>query len=465
MVMRVAMRCPWSSEPLRGLRRFGAARQGAVSLLTALSLASMLAATILGLLFMDTLNYRTNVEEAADAAVVASVSSAAQASVGFKTDDDSLAALGRYGENFFFQHIVHLMKCSNDAWSLDCGDGWYTTAHVTVTKTATGLSAHISWDFYLDARKNPYIPNGLPFFDKNRLFSGIADAAVDTPAYVNFYLMPDISNSMGLAATSDGIDALRAATFKATNGADSCELACHSDPDPKNDFLAIAQANNITLRIDVERQAIQLVLDKAKETEIVPGQYRFALYPFSNALYTYQSLTADLGAVRRVADCVRLRGVNNDSCPTRDSAATHMTEAVAAMDQQIPTPGDGRSAGSPKTFLFIISDGMSFDWSAIKAGPLDSSACAPIKARGIIISVLYTTYVIPKPNPYLPTGGINYTYDTTVKPFREPVDQLSANLKACASPGYFFQATEGSEISDQVVNMFNTALRTARITN
>ena len=75
-----------------------------------------------------------------------------------------------------------------------------------------------------------------------------------------------------------------------------------------------------------------------------------------------------------------------------------------------------------------------------------------MKARGIKIAVLYTTY-LP-----LPTDGF---YTANVQPW---VDQISPNTLACASPGLFFEVAPNQNLNAAMQSLFMTLVAKSRLT-
>jgi hypothetical protein len=91
---------------------------------------------------------------------------------------------------------------------------------------------------------------------------------------------------------------------------------------------------------------------------------------------------------------------------------------LPAIDSLIAAPGDGTSPSSPRKILFFVSDGVADANTAACSQPttpgqdpqtgqkytrcqepLNVSWCTAMKARGVKIAVLYTTYLA------LPTNG------------------------------------------------------------
>ena len=112
-----------------------------------------------------------------------------------------------------------------------------------------------------------------------------------------------------------------------------------------------------------------------------------------------------------------------------------MTDGV--LDEQYPGYGSSDATTNNRTITTI---GHQYDF------------CTPLKARGIRIAMLYTTY-----NP-LPTNGF---YNSYVAPFQPSIPTA---LQSCASPGLFFQVNTGGDISAAMQALFVKAVGTAHLT-
>ena len=132
---------------------------------------------------------------------------------------------------------------------------------------------------------------------------------------------------------------------------------------------------------------------------------------------------------------------------------------MTALTSTVPTSGSGTSA-SPQQFVFLLTDGVgdvyASSLSNCPAGTVgwngshctaafDPSTCATLKNKGVTIGVIYTTY--------LPIPGES-SYETLVAPF---VNNLSPNLQSCASPGYFYQASDANDIQVAINALFAKA--------
>jgi hypothetical protein len=208
------------------------------------------------------------------------------------------------------------------------------------------------------------------------------------------------------------------------------------------------------MRIDVVRSASQQLMDTAKSTATLTGQYRMAAYTMGascngKTLTTIQSITSDLTAAKSAASAIDLMTIpyanfDSDQC-------TDFNTTLTSMNAAIDNPGDGSSASLPQKVLYFVSDGVA-DYSnskctETKSGsrcqePINTTYCKTIKDRGIKIAVLYTTY-LP-----LPT---NSWYNTWIKPFSA---KIPTNMQTCASPGLYFEVSPSQGIAEAMNALF-----------
>jgi len=291
--------------------------------------------------------------------------------------------------------------------------------------------------------------------------SGSSSATSALPTYIDFYLLLDNTPSMGVAATTAGINTMVA------NTSDQCAFACHDLSKSGKDYYALAKKLGVAMRIDVVRSATQSLMDTATSTQNVANQFRMAIYTFGAAaekrqLTTISSLTSDLSSAKTAANAVDLMTVPNDSYNSdRD---TDFDGILTSMNSLIPNPGSGDSLSStPQKILFFVSDGVadaaysSTCTQSVLSGPrcqepLTVANCTTIKNRGIKIAVLYTTY-LP-----LPTNG---WYNSTVAPW---ASKIATNMKSCASPGLYFEVSPSDGISEAMSALFKKAVSSAYLT-
>jgi len=73
----------------------------------------------------------------------------------------------------------------------------------------------------------------------------------------------------------------------------------------------------------------------------------------------------------------------------------------------------------------------------------------------IKIAVIYTTYLPLPDNPF---------YATSTR-MGDWADQINPHLKACASPGYFFEVSPTQGIDEAMIALFLKVVAEARITS
>jgi hypothetical protein len=324
-------------------------------------------------------------------------------------------------------------------------------------------------------------------------------ASADLPSYLDFYLMVDVSGSMGLPSTSSGMTQL------AQNNDDSfsdykqgCQFACHF---PGNKGWGLA-AGKIQLRSDAVNNAVCALLQRAA-APAVPYQYRIGIYPFINQLATLTNLTYDVNALKTSAQCAMAwplaftnlldtgtTQLNSPGDPTTGtgSGGTHFEVAFPQMKGIVTQNGfgDGSTSTSRKPFVFLVTDGMQNGqhffvkpngtyaypgnpskfagygdawWDGSQPTQIDASNCDALKAAGATISVLYIPY---NQITFTDKGGTVAGENKKVNAFSPT---LSTPLQACASgPNYFRTANSPADITAALNAMFDQALKLARLT-
>jgi len=325
------------------------------------------------------------------------------------------------------------------------------------TRTATGTAI---------ATVTTYFMGILGY--KTMAISASSTAAASLPAYVDFYVLLDNSPSQGLGATTADMTALQNAT------PDSCAFACHDTYTSStkktlqtSSYYSIAKNLGIKMRIDLVRDATQSLTDTATASQLVSNQYRMAVYTMGSdcsslGLTTISALSSSMSSVKTAVANVDLMTIpytnyNNDMCTDFDGTLT-------SMNSTIPTPGSG-SASSPQKWLFFISDGVADYYypstcsqtvitsSGRCQEPLTTTICDTIKARGVKIAVLYTTYLAITNNSW---------YNTYIAPFRS---SIATKMQACATSGYYYEVSSDSNITTALNALFQKAIAASHLTN
>ncbi|HEY3798055.1 MAG TPA: pilus assembly protein TadG-related protein [Caulobacteraceae bacterium] len=243
-----------------------------------------------------------------------------------------------------------------------------------------------------------------------------------------------------------------------------CAFACHdvggsTQASDVAQGLTNAHAAGATTRFDVMTSAAQTLINHV-QSEIQPGrvpanQVEFNILGFDTSLRQYGAANTDFaGALTAIGQV----------SPGLD---TWMATDMGQLISQLGNNGNGSSAASPTKFLIIVTDGLQSDrsnnWSCSNwatdpawnyntcyggyATTISAAQCAQLQANGIVVAVLET--------PYVPLTG----QDPDVAPYEKTVrhvifpggpntpSTVSTALQACATTGYYFQATSSAQIA------------------
>jgi Flp pilus assembly protein TadG len=339
--------------------------------------------------------------------------------------------------------------------------------------------------------------------------SGSATSRASSAPNMNWYLLMDDSPSMGIGATLTDINNLIAATAPSKQPASSsqnCGFACHetniTQDGGTQDNLAIATANNITLRITLVSDALTQLLTAwtgCPQSSITTGvmqcmaalnntTYKAALYTFDVGLNRLSGtpstpLTTPTSAGTQVSN-IKLMSVLYQNCVTLASCntdyGTDIAGALTSLNGIMPAPGLGSNAtgDTPQEVVFLVTDGVedkisttcpnaTFASNKRCQQPLDTTMCTTIKNRGIKIAILYTEYL--QLINLGPSQNITDSwYMSWVNPYDGPTSatgQIAQNLQACASPGFFSDVQTGGDIKTALTNLFiKVASSTASLT-
>ena len=296
---------------------------------------------------------------------------------------------------------------------------------------------------------------------------GTSQASSYVSPNMDFYLLIDTSPSMGIAATTADINTMVGNT-QAQGG---CAFACHEtnpsgsdnagNPNGEDNYT-LARNLGVTLRIDLVKQAVSSLISTAAKTEVQNhAQYRVATYTFDAAFNTITNLTANLVQAQSDANAIaqlQVYGGNNLTKTNNNNDEDTQFDLAMANSQYIPAPGQGTNqvGDTPQEVLFIVTDGV-IDEAVNGSRKITTIGgttdwCTPLKARGVRIAVLYTTY-----NP-LPTNSF---YNANVAPFQPTIGSAAS---ACASPGLYFQVDTDGDITAAMNTLFQKAVATAHLT-
>jgi Flp pilus assembly protein TadG len=436
---------------LRLIAGFRHAKSGNVAATFAVSLVPLIAFVGCAVDYSRAVEVRGKMQSAIDAASVGSV---ARTSPGFiaagaMTTDGVIAAGVADATNIFNGNMSGRSGYTLGSFSADVrksANKVISTVQYTATVPTTFTSV-IGW--------------------KTLSISGSSTSTASMPAYIDFYLLLDNSPSMGVGATPADVDTMVA------NTSDKCAFACHDNANNKN-YYKLAKNLGVTTRIDVLRSATERLMVTAAQTATYTSQFRMALYDFGASAQTAGlralfSLSENLNKAKTEAGKIDLMSVNGQN--DNNDQDTPYTTALAALNTVISNPGTG-TAAAPQKYVFFVSDGVADEYNPGGCtkpttngrcqSPINPSLCKALTDRGIKVAVLYTTYLA------LPT---NDWYNDWIKPFNagpygpSPNSQIAINMKACASPGFYFEVSPTQGISDAMNALFEKAVADARISS
>jgi hypothetical protein len=333
------------------------------------------------------------------------------------------------------------------------------------------LTVSYSWGF----------PSGVGYNWKNGVATltpptstvvGSCDARFDGPSDQCFYpINPQITpiNANGLCKTNYG---LPVSAYNGNVPLAPCGFACHSG-NGTNDYYTIVRAASpkITLRFDVIQQAAQQVIQTMQSKAQASNQFRIGVFEFNDSVTevhpassSFVEADTDLSAA--------LSDVENITTPIADNsgANTDFVSAASYLSQNLTEAGTGLSPDSPRKNLFIITDGMedittnSNRVMGEMTDPSNETECAPIKALGYTIYVLYTPYT-PLPDPWYFTNVMSYVEPSSPDP------PVVLAMKACASTGtnglpLYYEASSQADINTALQTMLASATNTpGRLSN
>ncbi len=480
------------SRILTGLNRLAAqaaalprATGGNLSILFGFSLIPIVGLVGLGVDYGTAMSTKTKLNAAADAAALAAVVTT-KAYIAANPTDPNLNA----------NAIAAGQRQAINSFNVNAGKVPYTTVNLSpapvVTRTGQRLDSTV---VYSAVVQNNF---GKLFRSPSTTVGSTVTASVDLPSYLDFYLMVDVSGSMGLPATQTDMNKLGSLNNDMwSDYQQGCQFACHF---PGYNGWNLAVQNNVQLRTDAVNTAVCNLLKRAA-APVVPNQYRVGIYPFINQLGTLAGLTSTIANLNTMAQCGQTRPLaftnlldtgttqlytNNDPTTGTGAGGTHFEVAMPQMQSTVASYGDGSTAAKPKPFVFLITDGMQNGqhysttvngkyafpgnpskftgynaawWDGSQPSQIDPNNCAALKNAGATISVLYIPY--NQINFVNNSGGIAWE-NNRVNSFSPT---LATPLKSCASPGYFYTANSPADIDSALSAMFDQALKVARITH
>jgi Flp pilus assembly protein TadG len=275
--------------------------------------------------------------------------------------------------------------------------------------------------------------------------------------YYEVHMALDNTGSMNIV---DGLDEIRRfrGMFKpwSNDPGNYCALACHirvddgtKDANGKPNMMTqtgadIARANGVPLREDRIRQTMT---DTAKDLIAAGNSKRLkvATYDFGWGVWQRSAPTTNFAAVK----------ASIDKMPWL-SDGTQYDYMSGGLIRYVGPSGDGRTEKTPKKVIILITDGVSqklqSEGNGIKVIP--QIVCDNLKKDGRQLIVLNMVY----PDP-LEIGNTQYGSRDKIILLRP---KLEPALKACASPGKYYEAKYGASITKAFENIKKDIIKEAR---
>ncbi|MGH6838578.1 MAG: TadE/TadG family type IV pilus assembly protein, partial [Methylocella sp.] len=435
--------------------RFCADQRGTVAIIVALSIIGLVGTAGIGVDYYNALAAKSRLDLASDAAAIGAINAAQnyiEANSATQTDpalSNSAIAAGK----------AQALKVFNS----NAGSTVNIAAAPTITMSRSGqtFNANIT---YQASSKNAF---GPIFGVQQMNFNGTSASSLTMGKYLDFYLLLDVSGSMGLPTTTAGQSQLAGLSPDTKDQYPSgCAFACHFSQKmcstiqyPQNvgprqtcQGYNLARSNNIVLRADSVGSAVQSLLSTAMATETIKNQFRVGLYPFISHTGTLYALSSNLNAATTSAGTLGSLLDTGQSTTAYGSGGTHFENAIPELNALIPpngtTIGTGSAASSPQPFVFLVTDGADNNqyyttstnkWTGSQPQNMDPTLCSDFKNRGITVSVLYIPY--PPINP--PNPKFAGDEDDKVNAI---IPDIPTTLEQCASPGFYFTAYTPQDI-------------------
>lgn len=415
-------------------------QQGNFGVMTALLLVPLVAAAGLAVDFGMAVDERTALMAAADAAAVGALSekstSVAQA---MTMNANGEIKLGNEDAKRLF--LAQLPQMLRDRLK---------SVSVSIKRENSELTSNVSF--------TAAIPTAfMGVIGKDSIsVSGAAKATYQTNAFIDFFMLLDNTPSMGLGATNADIDKLEA-NF-------GCAFACHATGKAEDNTLEAAGDLGVKLRIDVVRDTTKKLTKDVDLYKLVNNQYRMAVYSFgTNAdnlgLKEIAKLTSNMDDVDKAVDNLDLMSTVRNNY--NDNTLTDFASTFASIKPVVGTVGTGNSTTDRQKVVFLVSDGMTDAEKTVCSGsqkgtrcmePIDPAACKDLKDKGIKVAVVYTTYIpLPEDNFWV----------NRIKPFDA---RLRPSMEACATPGYFIEASPNEDIGKAMQTLFRKLMNSPRLT-
>jgi Flp pilus assembly protein TadG len=462
-------------------RRFSSDRRGNVAVIFAFCSLVLVGLAGLGIDYYRAITLKARLDLAADAAAIAAINTA----------EAYIAANSANQSNLTSTAMALGQEQAQKVFQVNAGAAMeFTKPPVITVASTTGQITLSSTVVYQAASPSVFGTFfGIKQINVSNANAGGAQASLTMGKYLDFYLLLDVSGSMGLPSTTSGQTALaKINPDQKSEYPTGCVFACHfsgnfCDGKACRGYT-LASKNNIQLRAAAVGVAVQQLLQTAQTSATVPNQFRVGIYPFITCMSTFYALSSNLTGASNAISALGSNGLSAlldtgeattppttpDGCSTTaspyGSGGTNFGNVLPVMKTTVQTIGTGAVQSSPQPFVFLVTDGAANgQYYTIKSGftgstpqNMDPSLCTSLKQNGIVISVLYIPYA-PITNP-----NKNFAGDEDDK-VNAIIPDIPTTLQQCASPSFFFTANTPQDITNAMQAMFQQSLAVARLTN
>jgi Flp pilus assembly protein TadG len=416
-------------DRLAAMRRFRHDRAGNVAMMFALALVPILACVGAAIDYSMASNQRTKVQAALDQAILAGVIAGKQALDGGSGKKEAIAAAEAAAEKFFTANLNGI------------------SAKLTADYKMKGLNLSGTGSASVDVPTTFMKITGVSTMQ----IDSASQATSATQPFLEVYLLIDISASMLLPTTEDGINRM----IKGQG----CALACHDRTDGKDSY-SWALNQGIQLRYQVVNQGVQNLLTHLNNNATFKSHVKVGLWSLDHNLTKNASLTSSYTTVSSNLPAPAL--AINDA-----SAATPFNDLIDDFISAVGKAGDGSSASSPQKMVIIATDGVNDptrEWvsntslrSQVKV--FDTGFCSTFQKNDVTVAIINTPYY-----PMTWDWGYNVTLGQPGSlGGKTRVDDIPIALQACAGK-YFTVASDVSSIQNAFTNLF-VAASPIRLTN
>jgi Flp pilus assembly protein TadG len=266
----------------------------------------------------------------------------------------------------------------------------------------------------------------------NWQYTGQTEAARAHTDFLDVRFWLDGSASMGIAADEAGRDRLIQLSRNDREHR-SCAFACHMETDMnRNDnrdygtTYERAEANGVTLRIDLMKQHVGRVISELEAARLNQNVRNFR-YGVASIDRGYRELLEPSNNLTTVQNAV------SNFTFSSGWSGTFLDRGINEGEDDVPEQGYGSGNADRRTMIVMVTDGYQFNWNHPTAGWIAGTGCETLKRRGIPIAIVHLRYV------EIDHGA----YDTWVRPY---IHLTSPALQRCASEGMYFSADSPAEI-------------------